>query len=156
MINTKQLDESLSVEAFEFVLDAVTENASVIDGKVTFDEAMFTQIIATVFELGQREEAASNLEANELVLEAMQKSVDDTTFNGADLMAWIFLLNEYGGTPAQDQQFYGRIFTTIHLPTVGAALRDYHTYKFMLPDGMVEYQIIRKTAPTHVYPATKE
>lgn len=152
-MDTKQLEESLSTEAFEYLEDAIAEYK--MFGFDDEKESCIRQIALTMYELGQREEAAANLESNELVLEAMQKSVDDTTFSGADLMAWIFLLNEYGGTPGQEKDT-GRIFTTLHLPTVGAALREYDTLKFMLPDGMVEYQIIRKDAAVNHAPASEE
>ena len=98
--------------------------------------------ILAAYELGKRDADAANLEANELIEEAMQKAADKRSFNGGDLMAFLFLLNEYGGTDAQG--FNGRIFTTMNLQALAPRLAEYECAKFYLPTGDVEFQIINK------------
>lgn len=121
-----------------------------IDGKVQFLIEVIKQALVAAFELGQREEAAANLEANELVMEAMEKSINDRNFNAADLVAFMLLLSEYGGTEAEQN---GRIFTTLDIAAMGERLRGYECAKFYLPNGLVEYQINRKIGGQHQIPS---
>lgn len=93
--------------------------------------------------LGKHEADESNLHANELVAEAMQKVVDKRHFDAQDLMAFLMLVNEYEGTDAQSKDT-GMIFTTLNLSALGPKLAQYECAKFYLPNGMIEFQIIRK------------
>jgi len=76
----------------------------------------------------------------------------DRNFNAADLIAFLLVLNEYGGT---DAEVDGRIFTTLDHKAVGERLKGYECAKFYLPNGLVEYQLNRKTAGHVVSPASE-
>lgn len=137
MADQTELPQAL-VEHLEDSMSAINDS-----GYADEKELLTRDAITTAYQLGTRDADESNLHANELVAEAMQKVIDKRHFDAQDLMAFLMLVNEYEGTDAQSKDT-GMIFTTLNLSALGPKLAQYECAKFYLPNGMIEFQIIRK------------
>lgn len=136
----------------EFLEDTMSE----FDGLNFVEEKaqLMRQAMITAFTLGQKDTEDADLQTNELIMETMQKVADNRHFSAVDLMAWIMLINEYHGTSAQNEE--GRIYTLVNLARVSKLMAEYDTFKFYLPHGDIEYQVVRKGGAPATSASTSE
>lgn len=125
------------IELIEDTLETFRDEIHSTAGKNLLSTAMLGAHI-----LGEKEEEERALNEIEHIHETLEKIADKRNFDAADLMAFLFLINEYEGTPSQTDD--GRIFTTMNLASVGPKIAGYECGKFYLPNGDIEFQVIRK------------